>query len=208
MIAPNTNDRLGPDELARELHDGVGQLLTAARLMAEGTPDCPPIVASLLTDAIIELQRVCQELSSVEPTRLGLGRALTRLCARTDQLPGVTCTVLIEQGAVPPVGPTAHALYRIAQEAVGNALAHSGADSVKIELHTRKGDMVLDITDNGRWHAADLDASHHGLSNMRSRADELGGTLKIRRGGDDKGTRVRCRVPRSVSSTASEVEHR
>ena len=202
MNAPDTEERLGPDELARELHDGVGQLLTAARLMAEGTPGCPPIVASLLTDAIIELQRVCQELMRADPARLGLGSALAQLCASTNQLPGVSCTLSIEQGAIPRATRTAHALHRIAQEAVGNAIAHSGANVVEIELRTKKKDMVLDITDNGRWLPADPNATHYGLDNMRLRAEELGGTFKIRRGVGNKGTRIRCRLPRQDSAAA------
>lgn len=201
------------DEIARELHDGVGQLLTAARLMVEGTPGVPPVVTSLLSDAAIELQRVCLSISEAVPVALSdddalaLEPGLRRLSERCGSMPGITCTLHV--GSQIPALPahTAHDMQRIAQEAVSNALRHSGASAVSLSLSIVEESIEMNVLDNGTWKVADPHKHHSGLVNMQTRAALSGGTVEIRKSDPTGGTRVRCRIPLTVVSQATTTDH-
>ena len=86
-------------------------------------------------------------------------------------------------------------LYRIAQEAVQNALKHSGAKNIDIELCSRPGDLRLSIIDDGQGVAVDVDTrAGLGMRTMRFRASAIGGRLSISRGSNG-GNSVVCDVP-------------
>lgn len=194
MLIPQPDPQSELAEVARELHDGLGQLITAARLMADGTPECPPIVSSLLADAMIELQRICNRISDPDSVRGSLHAGLTLLAERTSQLPGVSCSARLAPVAVD--NDTARALYRIAQESVRNALSHGKATDIRINLSVTDAGLALEISDNGRWKDPDPSLPHTGLGNMYTRAERVGGAITMSRGtGHGKRTRVRCFVP-------------
>ena len=89
-------------------------------------------------------------------------------------------------------------LYRVAQEAVQNALKHSGASEIRIDLQVRKDAIRMEIFDNGRWTSTDPAASVGlGMRTMRFRASAIGGKLSIKH--LDEGNSVVCDVaqPRS-----------
>ena len=93
-----------------------------------------------------------------------------------------------------------HHLYRIAQEAVQNALKHSGASAIQIELQVREDGIRMEIFDNGRWISTDPAASIGlGMRTMRFRASAIGGKLTIKN--PDEGNSVVCEVaqPRARS---------
>ena len=95
-------------------------------------------------------------------------------------------------------------LYRIAQEAVQNALKHSGARKIDIELSSRPGDLRLSVIDDGRGLAANADTrSGLGMRTMRFRASAIGGRISITRG-TNGGNSVVCDVPTKglVAATA------
>jgi signal transduction histidine kinase len=83
-------------------------------------------------------------------------------------------------------------LYRIAQEAVQNALKYSGARSIEIELAGRPGNLVLSIVDDGR--SLEAGGTGMGMRTMRFRASAIGAKLSIRRG-TNGGNSVVCHVP-------------
>jgi signal transduction histidine kinase len=86
-------------------------------------------------------------------------------------------------------------LYRIAQEAVQNALKHSGAKNIDIELWSRPGDLRLSIIDDGQGFTAGPEKSTGlGMRTMRFRASAIGGRLLITRGANG-GNSVVCEVP-------------
>jgi signal transduction histidine kinase len=94
-------------------------------------------------------------------------------------------------------------LYRIAQEAVQNALKHSGASSIEIELWSRPGGLILSVIDDGQGLAAEADVrSGLGMRTMRFRASTIGGRLSITRGADG-GNSVVCDVPTKVNFAAT-----
>ena len=94
-------------------------------------------------------------------------------------------------------------LYRIAQEAVQNALKHSGATNIDIELWSRPGELILSIVDDGRGLASENDSgSGLGMRTMRFRASAIGGKLSIIRGAGG-GNSVICDVPTKVNFAAT-----
>jgi signal transduction histidine kinase len=94
-------------------------------------------------------------------------------------------------------------LYRIAQEAVQNAMKHSGAKNIEIELSSRPGDLRLSVIDDGHGLAADVDSrSGLGMRTMRFRASAIGGKLSIARGVSG-GNSVICEVPTKPAFAAT-----
>lgn len=190
-----------PDErtrIARELHDGVGQLITSARLLIEADPANAELVASLLADASAELSRFCTPPDAGNPLPAGLGMALSELANRTSVLPGVSCMFACSR-MISDRDRSALHVFRVAQEAVGNAVRHGGATELSIVLDVHDEQLVLTVTDNGRWVAADEEVEHRGLANMHARAASVGGQLQIHPGDDAAGTSVCFTLPRSVS---------
>ena len=188
------------DRIARELHDGVGQLITAARLLIDANDGNGPLVSSLLADATWELSRICTMLDTVSPLREGLGRALSELANRTSVLAGVTCTFACSQ-MISDQDHAALQVYRVAQEAVNNAIRHGGSTELSVALGVTEEQMALTVTDNGRWSAPDVRVEHRGLANMTARAASIGGKLRIRPGDEFTSTSVTLTVPRRAAGS-------
>src|SRR5207249_353528 len=90
-------------------------------------------------------------------------------------------------------------LYRIAQEAVYNAVKHSKGSRIRIGLHRRNGQLVLSVRDNGVGFSAEaIKGSDMGLHIMNYRARMIGATLDVRRG-KSRGTVVTCSMKRPVA---------
>jgi signal transduction histidine kinase len=86
----------------------------------------------------------------------------------------------------------------IAREALSNIARHSGAEHAAVRLSDGDDVMEMEITDDGRGLSseAEIDGSHHGLANMRARAEALGGTFEIE-SAPRSGTRIIVTVPRA-----------
>jgi signal transduction histidine kinase len=96
--------------------------------------------------------------------------------------------------ALPALGPRVEAaLYRVAQEALHNALRHSGAAGIRVTLSKTTHRVVLEVSDNGRGFVPGAPSNGLGLASMRERASSVGGALTIRSG--EAGTRVLMTVP-------------
>lgn len=199
------------NRIASEIHDGLGQELTGLALslralatrverrgeaLAEELDD----LAKLATHCIEGSQRMVRGLSPISDAGGSLESALQGL-ARRASMSG-TQVSFRTRGDVQLVTRTAVSdhIYRIAQEAVQNALKHAAAASIDIELWADKARAGLSVTDDGRGLSHDAahahDAAHGGLGmrTMHFRASAIGGTLSIEspRGG---GTLVRCEAP-------------
>jgi signal transduction histidine kinase len=85
-------------------------------------------------------------------------------------------------------------VYRVAQEALNNALRHSGADDVAVSLMARRGRVILEVTDDGKGFGTQTPPGGLGLPSMRERAASVGGSLTIR-SAPGEGTMVRLSVP-------------
>jgi len=186
--------------LAHEMHDSLAQLLFAADLalgVAAAGPDAARDQAvrdasGIVRDALEELRALVEVLRPADLSA-GLHAALVRLAQRS----GGSLDVHLEAAPVEPPPAVADALYRVAQEAVHNALRHAGGTHLWIRLELRGGHVVLSVADNGRGFGDEPDTHvgrGFGLSGMRERATALGGTLRLdaRPGG---GARLCVEVP-------------
>ena len=189
--------------IGRDLHDGLGQQLTALELCAQGLIEeiktAAPAAANSLRELARQLRRAVMQtrllshgLSPVALEAEGLMNALRELAESTRGLARVNCQFICE--TIVPVSDTkaANHLYRIAQEAVSNALRHSEAKEITIRLARGGGRLVLTVSDDGRGGVRTLsNGSGMGLRVMKYRADLLGATLELD-SPPRKGTRITC----------------
>ncbi|MFD3537273.1 histidine kinase [Streptomyces sp. NPDC058664] len=184
--------------LARELHDEVGQTLTAVLLQLKWLVDQVPGefrddlrgAQETTRESLDELRRIARRLRPGVLEDLGLTSALRALAADFTGA-GVTVVHHLDHG-LPVLAPEAElAIYRVAQEALSNAARHAHADRVDLELRHRTGQEVeLVIRDNGSGcHGAPEGSGIHG---MRERALLIGARFSITCRG---GVSVRLRVP-------------
>ena len=194
--------------LARELHDDVLQMLYAIRLhlpapSAPGSTDALDTVDGLVTRTAQQVRGVTARLRAPMDETVRLPDALAALPAL---YPGVTGTVEAAPDALDRLDPEQGvALYRVAQEAVSNAVRHGGARHIRFTLGlddaiggTSGGALVFRIDDDGAGFdtggAPSPDRPHFGLTGMRERAEALGGTLAVE-STPGQGTCLRVRFP-------------
>jgi len=201
--------------IARELHDAVAQTLFSLRLTAQAAatlvrrdPDRAAAeldeVAALAASAADELRQVVAELRPRELAHAGLAETLRARTALLDRVHAATVTFLGEPARALPA-PVEEAMLRIAEEALHNALRHSGATSVSVTLRPAEGGTELEIADDGTGFdvtGAGGAGNRLGLVSMRERARSVHGRLQIRSGtdvaspdGTGPGTTVTVTVP-------------
>jgi len=202
-IAHREQQRIGSD-----LHDGLGQDLTGialmlraigAQLRKEGSAACAEIehVIGLVNAAIENTRALARGLSPLRSEPDGLRTALQALAARATERYGVPVAFEARIERDPPLDQkSATHLYRIAQEALTNAMRHGGASKVKILLASSGRALHLKVTDNGCGFPGGVrDGSDGlGLKIMRHRAEMLGGKLCFE-AGVARGTIVRFSCP-------------
>jgi len=191
----------------RELHDGLGQQLTGVALLTKALQnkldrEAHPVardaagISELMSKILVDLKRQAHGLYPVELERHGLTAALEELAANQRLLLGLECRLEVS-GDIPDIETTtALHLYRIAQEAVNNAVRHGHAKRVCIRIERVATMLSLHVEDDGRGISARKPSKGMGLSIMRYRAAAIGGAIDIGRGAK-KGTLVRvvCRLP-------------
>jgi signal transduction histidine kinase len=194
--------------IARELHDDLGQSLTALKmdvigLLEQSAPlnGQSPIARRILRtlDATVtSVQRISSELRPSMLDDLGLVAALEYEARMFEERTGIECEL-----SVPPaveVEPNvATAIFRIVQEALTNVARHSNATRVEIGLRERANALLLEIRDDGRGvTAAEVSRpSSLGFIGIRERADLIGGTVSFE-GVPERGTIVSLRIPRTA----------
>jgi signal transduction histidine kinase len=178
--------------LAADIHDGPLQslLLLGQQLDAQGHPDA---AASARTIAA-ELRDVAGELRLPLLDDLGVGPALDWLADRARRMTGVSVTVEYE-GLRRPPREVELAAFRIAQEAVANAIRH-GEPPIVVTYRTTGDRVSLAVEDAGRGigKAAESASASHGLLNMTQRAEQIGARLDLLHR-PDRGMRVRVEWP-------------
>ncbi|MEX1027682.1 MAG: ATP-binding protein, partial [Candidatus Paceibacterota bacterium] len=123
----------------------------------------------------------------------GLMDALRELASRTDELPGVTCAFKCEQPVDVADSFTATHLYRIAQEALTNALKHARPEHILIALESDNGHPILQVADDGTGFNSSEKSEGMGLKTMQYRASLIGANLAITPV-ESGGTLVTCKV--------------
>ncbi|MEU5658364.1 GAF domain-containing sensor histidine kinase [Streptomyces sp. NPDC047737] len=193
--------------LAHELHDAVSQKLFSLRLTAQAAAalvDRDPVrakgelhqVAALAGEAVDELRAAVVELRPAALDEDGLVATLRTQVQVLDR--AHTARVTFESAGVRalPAGQE-EAMLRVAQEALHNALRHSGAGRVAVTLTRDTSAVMLRITDDGRGFDTDEvrhAGRHLGLVSMRHRAGSVGGRLTVE-SGPGEGTTVQMEVP-------------
>src|SRR4029077_203881 len=192
--------------IAYDLHDGVGQQLVGialcAKLLGEKlTTDQSPeaakagVIAKLANEAAKQARLTARTLEGADGVG-DLKAALRSLATNMSQNCSVQVTVTADSSSLPISAPVAAQLYRIAQEAVRNAVEHGAAHDVKIGLVFDGNELVLTIRDDGTGFEANGNGNGAGmgLRIMRYRAQCIGGCCKVD-SNSAKGTIVSCRVP-------------
>jgi PAS domain S-box-containing protein len=215
--------------IGQDLHDGLCQDLigiafatdNVARQLRAGTrPDPAQIeqIASSVREAALQARRLSHGLNPVDPKAGGLPIALDRLAHRIAETFRLSCTFHWDGKARPREDSSATHLYRIAQEAVSNAIRHGKATKIDIRLTCGKGGLVLRIQDNGvglpdsMVHPALADSipiaasgTGIGLHGMKYRTHIIGGMFDIRPG-PKRGTLVECLIVTSLPWMAGDTD--
>jgi len=191
--------------IGQDLHDGLGQQLTAIELMCQSlradlaaSPERlqkqAGVIGEALRAAVAQTRSLAHGLTPFMLDASGLQLALAELAQRTHSLGRMGCR--LECPAPVGIGDreVAGHFYRIAQEAVANALKHSGAREIVIRLTGSGGAVCLEVADDGRGLTKrKTGGGHIGLQVMRHRADAIGAELTIS-SARGKGVVVRCEL--------------
>jgi len=192
--------------IARELHDELGQRLTALQmnLSALATPDRSADVQDglreavrLLDDTVLAMRRLAADLRPAMLDDLGLAAALEWLARDSERWLGIPVQLQLEaEGCEQLDDASATAMYRMVQEALTNVARHAKASRALVQLQRQGEHWVLSVSDNGQGMSGPPEwrDGRHGLLGMRERAHLLGGALEAgpASGG---GTRVTMRLP-------------
>lgn len=199
-ISESERRRIGHD-----LHDSLGQRLTAASMATNAfisllKTDAPSLteraeeIGRQLREAIAETRLLSHGLAPVPLVEDGLTAALNALAENTSSSGTVRCVFESAESVSVSDAEIADHLYRIAQEAVNNALKHANPSEIRISLERQKDAIVLEVDDNGEgFDGSALPDVGIGLRVMRYRARLMGGDLET--GSPPAGgTRICCRV--------------
>ena len=192
--------------IGHDLHDSVGQLLTAVRMLSEQLAEelstggdreaaLAEKIASFAQDALQQTRRVYRGLAPVMLQTEGLLTTLRDLAHNLDTLPDVTCTFTSNTEA--EVGdPDAWIhMYRIVQEGAHNAIKHGHCKRLWLSLTSLKSKIVLSVRDDGQgFDPADAQGGGIGLSGMRYRAGLIGAVLEVE-SKPGEGTTLTCTIP-------------
>jgi two-component system sensor histidine kinase UhpB len=171
--------------VAGELHDEIGQTLTALGLQLDRlTRRAPPELRSECEDvrdavlaSVDDVRRLARELRPEALDALGLVPALTNLAERMSQRTGIPITRRLRRDLPPLEDDEQLALFRIAQEGLTNAVRHADPRHIELALDGSGSEVVLTVTDDGKGiDGADQDG---GILAMRERAVALDGHLAV-----------------------------
>jgi two-component system sensor histidine kinase UhpB len=185
--------------VARELHDEVGQSLTALKLLvaranrtAGGERDGALAEASTIAEQTLsDVREIARRLRPEALDELGLRNALAALAKRVSQHGGIRVESRLDP-ELPQLDTNAElVVYRVAQESLTNVLRHSGASRAVMALAAQDGDVVLVVSDDGR--GLEDAAPGNGIKGMKERALGLGGQVEVT-ASSLGGAEVRLRV--------------
>jgi len=199
--------------IAMELHDGIGQTLSAIKFKVESglakvngkdPHDCLEVqlpVVSLIQEAVEEVRRVCKNLRPPILDDLGILATISWFCREFGKIYGnivVEKEILLAEEAVPQ--KIKISIFRVLQEAFNNIAKHSGADLARVVLKRDEAGALLLVEDNGRGFDVEAALAQKGsetgmgLVSMKERATLSGGSLEIA-SAPGKGTRIRALFP-------------
>lgn len=198
--------------ISRELHDGIGQMLTGLKLHSETLKDVAftnekqkknyEELNRLIIETIEATRTVSFNLMPSVLNDFGVTAAIRLLAEQNSK----TYNLTIRTDGLENIGRLSQnieiGLYRIVQEAINNTIKHAKAKQITLSLRKKRSDIELIIADDGQgFDTKKLNQRHtqlmltgNGISNMRTRAGLLGGSLKIS-SSSDKGTQISVKIP-------------
>ena len=206
VLQAEENER---QRIARELHDSVNQLLSSStfRLSAveqqvsgydKATGQKIKQATELVNRAIQEIRLVSRNLRPSELDDLGLHSALRSLASEVQERTGIVVHVDVEKLGRPVPSEIELTLYRIAQEALNNAVKHAHPSKIEIHLRLHRSLIELEVIDDGKGFDVNPGSASWkqgwGLANMRERAGLFQGKLTIE-SGPGKGVRIQVAIP-------------
>jgi PAS domain S-box-containing protein len=201
--------------IGQDLHDGLCQELTGVsfamevlgqKLAARAAPETTSIrkVAELVDQAISHARNLAHGLQPVTLDASGLASALQELAVKTENLFRVPCLFLSDGPVLVYDNVVATHVFRIAQEAIGNAIKHGKAKTLVMDLSAEDGRLRLSITDDGvGLTGAAPSGKGIGMQTMLYRARVAGGNLEVKPG-ERGGTMVVVTVPLAMQDSSSE----
>jgi signal transduction histidine kinase len=195
--------------LGRELHDRIGGNLNALLLNLEvlrqnlpGDP-APALTRqlgdseNLVRETLSNVRHILAELRPTALDELGLRAALEHHARAMEGRANLAVAVNGEEPSPRLLPAVEISLFRIAQEALNNAVRHAHASHVTLELRVEEGEVILEIADDGAGFrdgaVATIPGSGLGMVTMRERAEALGGSLEVK--SSTRGTVIRVRIP-------------
>jgi two-component system, LuxR family, sensor kinase FixL len=200
--------------IGQDLHDGLGQMLTGIGLLSQNLnrqlkkEDSDHIheaeeITELMKEADQYARDLARGLTPVDLEANGLSKALQRLSDNAERLFGVECSLHEAGTGLVHNAMTATHLYRIAQEAVSNAVRHGDADQIRIAFASGDDQIRVRVQDDGvGFDIGSIDGPGMGVHIMNYRARIIGGTLEIS-STPDGGTTVTCTLPGNAQPDAS-----
>ena len=195
--------------IAQDLHDGLGQQLAGLwclsdvlrkNLEAQASPEVPTAakISKLLRAALAQTRSLARGLYPVSPEPNGLMSALEELAGRITDLFMVACRFECRRPVLLEDNTAATNLYRMAQEAVANAIKHGRARRIKITLSSAATAIVLSVSDDGvGFKKTPRRSTGLGMRIMNYRADSIGASLVIQQKAG-RGTEMVCTMPATV----------
>jgi signal transduction histidine kinase len=206
------------ERMARDLHDAVTQSLYSLTLFTEaaqrlvGTDEQERLgeyvarLSETAQQALKDMRLLIHQLRPSALEREGLVGALQQRLNAVEGRAGMDARLLLE-GTFELPAPLEEELYRIAEEALNNALKHAAATSVRVWLRTEGDHVALEVADNGWGFEPDAvgDRGGMGLANMRQRAERLGGSLTVH-SSLGEGTKIKASLPVGLSGARDVLE--
>lgn len=203
VIAAGERER---HNIGADLHDGLGQQLTAiefmcAALKADLAAVAPELgkqleqISGMLREAVAQTRLLSHGLVPVGHSPDALQNSLAEMAERTNRVGRLQCRFECRKPVLLPDPAVAGHLYRIAQEAINNAMKHASAKRATIRMEGKSGSLTLEISDDGCGISSPRGSPQgHGLGIMQHRAGVIGATLSVqsKRG---EGTVIRCTLP-------------
>jgi signal transduction histidine kinase len=193
--------------LARELHDELGALLTAAKLdvarlksrLAGNLPEASERLEHLtitLNAGIALKRRIVEDLRPSSLSHLGLVASLEILAREFEEQSGLSIATDLE--TVELGGSAQLTVYRLVQESLTNIAKYANATQVEISLHNFDNFITVDVKDNGKgFKLENIGPGSHGLAGMRHRVEAAGGKLTVT-STEGRGTQVGAVLPKSL----------
>jgi signal transduction histidine kinase len=195
-------------ELSQAIHDTIAQSAFTIGLGLETAIEVAGAQRNENRDELIEKLEAMLALSKstmwelrhpIDAGAIFEGRELNRvLRSHSSTFSAITSipTELVQSGTEPPLpAPVRRRLFSISHNAMTNALRHAQAERITIQLNFEDDHLQMSIADDGIGLADDYADRGHGLRNMQTEAERMGGTLEIVSGESGRGTTVSCVVP-------------